>query len=703
MSLPDRELTDEGTQLLDSILHEIGASEFLQAFIDDYRDDDSLKTLSKFSSVLITSKYGLPPNKSAAFVDKCRASLLPPSLGSQYSFASNSEELTSHNTLAGTSLDDFAIMRMLGFEMIRELGHGAFGTVYEVKNVLEKLKVALKIARDPENARHAIREGQRLRRIKHKNIVLMHKVHELKNGGCALEMEVVRGGDLSKHMEACRRRPNSRLPHDTVLRFTRQLIEALVYLHDEKQWLHGDIKPQNILLQCDAASGSTVDYSSAEIKLADFGLTKILGQQSEAQSLMLSTMAGQKFEKLQGTMLYLSPEALQGVSKGGYERTFSDDLWSSCLVILEMDTGIPIQQLMNGPGSVIVDVMLTKCSPELLPLLCSVLDAPFSSRCNSASALLRMLQTSVDPMFIWQRFDVASLHYISVHPAAFVKLENAFLAMQPHVTLSLQAPLDLNFDIEALLSSPTALGLQTERSSGRKCHIRRVLKSTVLTSKSSINIWQELLDGREWRQCSPALCAKLDIDSINPNASIDSARFRMISLQSNALDYIEMPHPLKNEPYLVPAYDDDIAMLNNRLHDSLPEWDITGLVQVVNTALAAKYAGYRYQVAARCNGNPNERMMFHFCNPFVIPKIWQQGEGHDPRLSNWAEVGKGAYFAKHVMYSYAYKYKLWPSPDEYEVKSSEPPIGETMQLFASLVCPSKPRPSCSRFDLVKFP
>jgi hypothetical protein len=48
--------------------------------------------------------------------------------------------------------------------------------------------------------------------------------------------------------------------------------------------------------------------------------------------------------------------------------------------------------------------------------------------------------------------------------------------------------------------------------------------------------------------------------------------------------------------------------------------------------------------------------MFHFAAPAAMPKIWQQGEGHDPRLAIWAEVGKGAYFSKHPMYGYAYKY-----------------------------------------------
>ena len=169
-------------------------------------------------------------------------------------------------------------MRALNFDVIRELGKGGFGTVYEAKNPADRLKVAVKIVKDPQNAIQAIREGQRLRRVKHKNIVCMHRVHDMGGGVCALEMEVVPGGDLFQHLEACRRRPDPRLPHHAVLRLSRQLLEALVYLHDTMKWLHGDIKPHNILLQCSPVpdDGSPVDYSAAEIKLADFGLAKIL-------------------------------------------------------------------------------------------------------------------------------------------------------------------------------------------------------------------------------------------------------------------------------------------------------------------------------------------------------------------------------------------------------------------------------------------
>jgi hypothetical protein len=280
MSLPGAVTSSALPHVLASILNEIGAAEYLQALIDDDRDDDSIKTLANFNVEKIMTKYGLPRDKASAFSDKCRSVssiLAPPNLfASLDSTSYESEDSVTisqtrigdpsqslpRSSLAATrnpmstltlppisAFDDATIMQKLKMEMIRELGSGGFGTVYEVKNLADKLKVALKIVKNPQNAIHAIREGQRLRRVKHKNIVLMHKVHEISDGSCALEMEVVPGGDLFQHLEAYRRRLRARFPHDAVLRFSRQLLGALVYLHDELKWLHGDIKPQNILMQ----------------------------------------------------------------------------------------------------------------------------------------------------------------------------------------------------------------------------------------------------------------------------------------------------------------------------------------------------------------------------------------------------------------------------------------------------------------------
>jgi serine/threonine protein kinase len=720
-------------EVLTSILSDIGAPEYLQNFLDFNIDDASILHLAEMGR-LKPSVYGLPEDKCSAFIEKCREKLLaqtsssfgaaqrglpsrlPPLqpaldaslLSDQTEYVAAASDVSTSSQPAGDAsplstlsssspvpplasaspVDAATLLRGLNLEVLEELGKGGFGTVFRCRNRAQKLYTAVKLVNDPVNAKQARREGQKLLRAKHDYIVGMHKVHpnDDKSTWCALEMELVTGGDLSHHLEA-HRRSESRLPHKAVLQFSRQLLEALVYVHDVLEWLHGDIKPQNILLHgiplsVISAGRPLEDYSHVKIKLADFGLAKVLDQQDSTASMYL-TNASSVIGTLKGTLWYLLPEAF---SSSGYVRTQADDLWSACLVILEMDTGLTLQQLMHAPGSVKIVELLTKTSPELLPLLYSVLAvSDTASRCKSASELLSMLDEGEDPLFIWQLYNDVTAKYVAVDPASSVVLEKAFAANQKFTELP--APLDLQFDIEEILRLSTGLGFQTQKSSGNKCRIRRLLKAEMLNSNQSIPTWQELVDGKEWVQCSPSICAKLDVDAKNPNACIDALHYRRLMLESACIGDSQLPHPLKTEPYLVPAQDVDLKMMNKRVQDSLPEWEVTKMDQVVNSSLASKYAAYRHRVAARRNGNPNERMMFHFCNPYVIEKIWKEGEGHDPRLSNWAEVGKGAYFSNHAMYGYAYKCSLWPSPDDFVVKPElETPIGHTIQAFASLVC-----------------
>lgn len=682
---PDKaSVVTSNTHVLASILTDIGAFDFFPKFIDDEQDDDCLPSYKNPDRISL--KYGLSPDLASAFVERSRI------------MSSKNGNPTS--PVVASPSDDFSIMREeLKLEIVCQLGKGGFGKVYKCKDTTSKCFVAVKLVNDPKNAQNIVREGQKLRHVNHKNIVHVHSVHDktISNGTCALVMDWVEGGDLFQHLEAARRRPEQRLPGDAVLRLSRQMLETLVYLHDEMKWLHGDIKPQNMLMQCNPvpADGSVVDYSSVEIKFADFDLALVIEQRDASKSFMLSNSSFDTFKdksNVAGTELYLSPEALSAVRSGNisgeYKRSYSDDIWSACLVIFEMDTGLSLQQLMMAPGAVKLEMLLTKASPVLMPLLCSVLAAPdAASRCQSAAELLQKLDASIDPLYIWERYEIADDKFVAVDPASSVALEEAFAVEQPFTQLPLQPPLDLSFDIKALLSSSKALGYQTGRNkSGVKCAIRRVLKSSAVTE---IPTWQELVNGKEWLQCSPALCGKLEIAyaSKNPSAAPVASKYRRVVLKPGEIGSVLLPFDMEanREPYCEPAPAAERAILNMRVHESLPEWDITKLDQVVNPALASKYANYRHRLASLCNGNPNERILFHFASDIVIPKIWKEGEGHDPRLSIWAEVGKGAYFAEHVMYPYAYNYNLWPSPPDYVVKP-EPPIGASMKVFCTLVC-----------------
>lgn len=492
-------------------------------------------------------------------------------------------------------------------------------------------------------------------------------------------MEFVGGGDLHHHLK------HSRLPRDCVLMFTRQLLNALAYLHECKQLLHGDIKPQNILVDgCSPPSGnSTNDYSRAVFKLADFGLAKSFEHATSGQTHALATssaLAG-------GTEWYMSSEALKG-----RPRVYADDIWSACLVILEMDSGLPLQQLMQGPGSVSMNELFVNASQELLPLLHSVLSGSSSSRRISARDLLRHLDMCIQPIFEWQIFNGAS--FVPTSAAASFFLESAFISCTTKQTLQLPPPLDLSFDIHDICFRSDGTGTLTQVTSPANTRtIRRIITPRVLQNGLGIPVWQQLVNGKGWLQHSPYQCAKLE-RAFQQFGSIDTAGLSVVSrrvvLQKHALDTVMIPFPLKSEPYCVTLLSPNIATvhagaspfdapaLTAQVHASLPEFDITHLELVVNQTIATNYAAYKHSVAMHCNGDPNERYLFHYCPDSVVEKIWREGEGHDSRLSQWAEVGKGAYFSEHAIYGYAYKFNLWEG-------GMEPGIGESFRVFVSVV------------------
>lgn len=118
-------------------------------------------------------------------------------------------------------------------------------------------------------------------------------------------MNFVKGGELFKHLTDVRR-----FDEDRAKFYGAQVALALGYLHSSKI-LYRDLKPENILISEDGY-----------IKLADFGLAKLLGDEV-ANSFC-------------GTPEYLSPEMINGT---GHDHTL--DWWALGVLIYEMVIGIP--------------------------------------------------------------------------------------------------------------------------------------------------------------------------------------------------------------------------------------------------------------------------------------------------------------------------------------------------------------------------
>ncbi|XP_071083309.1 uncharacterized protein [Haliotis cracherodii] len=195
------------------------------------------------------------------------------------------------------------------YKIIRELGKGAFGTVYLIKHKRAQEWFALKTvdlskANSAERA-SAEKEANLMRELDHDHVV--RYVASTFNGSTLfIFTEYCEGGDLSHFLEDS----SGKLPEDLIVCWVYQTAEALKYLHQRKI-LHRDLKPQNIYLS-----------GEGDVKLGDLGIARILDKGAD----MASTMAG--------TPCYMSPEIFQ--MKGYNHKT---DIWSFGCVVYEMAAG----------------------------------------------------------------------------------------------------------------------------------------------------------------------------------------------------------------------------------------------------------------------------------------------------------------------------------------------------------------------------
>ncbi len=155
------------------------------------------------------------------------------------------------------------------WEVLGLIGRGGMGAVFKIRQPKLNRLAALKIIpaslaeRDSAFAGRFEREGELLARLHHPNIV---NVHDSGRAGdfYYLLMEHVDGVNLRQAMRANRFTP------EQALTVVPKICEALQYAHEEGV-LHRDIKPENILLD-----------SKGRVKLADFGIAKLMGTAASA-------------------------------------------------------------------------------------------------------------------------------------------------------------------------------------------------------------------------------------------------------------------------------------------------------------------------------------------------------------------------------------------------------------------------------------
>lgn len=199
------------------------------------------------------------------------------------------------------------------YELIRVLGKGAMGLVYEGRDPNLERRVAIKTIKvenltSEEAAEYEIRfrtEARSAARLQHPNIVSVYDSD--RDGDIAyLVMEYIQGEDLKHHLDQ-----GVRYTLQQATSIMSDLLSALDYAH-QQNIVHRDIKPANLLIE-----------ASGRIKLTDFGVARI--QDSGEATRTKGTMVG--------TLKYMSPEQLHGLPIDA-----RSDLFSAGIVLYQLLT-----------------------------------------------------------------------------------------------------------------------------------------------------------------------------------------------------------------------------------------------------------------------------------------------------------------------------------------------------------------------------
>ena len=229
------------------------------------------------------------------------------------------------------------MMKIENYILEECLGKGSFGEVYLTTLPNDPNKYATKlydraVIENTEAKKYLENEIKILRLLDHPNIIKIKDVKKSKKHFFVV-MECCNGGEISKAVQKYKDKYGKPFSEEIVQHLMRQIIGAFKYIH-EKNIIHRDVKPDNILLHYDNEEDKkNLNIMKAKVKIIDFGFSCFLGPDGLRYSIL-------------GSPLCMDPLILQKLTSRdnkvrqlGYNQ--SADIWSIGTVCYEMLIGRP--------------------------------------------------------------------------------------------------------------------------------------------------------------------------------------------------------------------------------------------------------------------------------------------------------------------------------------------------------------------------
>ncbi|MDC3956932.1 protein kinase [Polyangium jinanense] len=268
------------------------------------------------------------------------------------------------------------------YRLLRQLGSGAMGVVWEAIQETTSRRVAIKLISQPsDDLRHRLlREARICCSIAHRNVIEVHDVGETEQGEPFLVMQLLSGETLADLLGRQRR-----LSPSMAAQIGRDVARGLAAAHAVNV-IHRDLKPANIFLHHEAGTEGSI------VKVLDFGVAKSLDANES-----LVTMVGGAV----GSPAYMSPEQIRAAR----DLDHRTDVWALGVVLFEMLTGIrPFQgnrqelltRVLVGPIPR-ASQFVRNLDSGLDDVVANCLERDRNKRVASASVVERLLAAYVAP------------------------------------------------------------------------------------------------------------------------------------------------------------------------------------------------------------------------------------------------------------------------------------------------------------------